>query len=153
MALVHKSHECARDIREPKWHDQPLIKSHLSFESGLSLITHLLLESEFVSTQYPPPLRFILKRNIDLWSSSGMSSNLGMGCLYLIVILLIALLSTHNLINPSFLGTRRVRYGTWAPALSEQALRNELLHLTLNLCGVSWVHLKSGLISEYGTEY
>jgi len=98
--LIHEPLKRARGNREAKWHDQSL-KSHLTlecvFHSSPSQIRIL----------YYPLLKSILEKKVDPWISSSMYLSLGMGCLNLIVIFLIAWLSIHILIEPSFLGTRR----------------------------------------------
>jgi len=50
-----------------------------------------------------------LEKNIEPLNSSSMSSSLGIGCWYLIVILLMALQSTYMRQLPSFFGTKITR--------------------------------------------
>lgn len=56
---------------------------------------------------WQPLRRFIFEKSVAPFNISSMSSDLDMGYLYLIVILLIAWLSMHMHHAPSFLGVRR----------------------------------------------
>jgi len=62
---------------------------------------------EVVSEKWYPLLRSILENTREPWSLSNISSSRGIGCLYLIVILFMARLSTHIRILPSFFGAKR----------------------------------------------
>jgi len=133
--LIHESHECTRGIREPKWHQQALIKSHLGFKSGLPLIPFtdpnlVIPTSQINLKEVLGPMELIK----HAFQPSIFDSDLVDGPTIHI--------HPHG---PIFLWHKKRGNHTWAQSLMDQAHRNELLHLSLNLQGVFGVHSKSGL--------
>ena len=82
------------------------ITSH-SYRPCLVLKAVFHSSPSFMRTWWYPLLRSILENTTDPLSSSNISSNLGIGYRYLMVMLLMARQSTHMRHVPSFLGTSR----------------------------------------------
>jgi len=82
----------------PKGIYQPFIKAKFGLKDDFPFIT--LLDANFVVL-----LRSILEKIFAPCNSFNMSSSLGMGCLYLMVMLLMALQSQHICHLPFLLGT------------------------------------------------
>jgi len=88
-------------IRKSKGHHQRFIESTLFFEGCFPLVT-------FSDSNLVVSISKINHGNtLEACNSSCISASLGMGYLYLIVILLMTLQSTTILSPPSFLGTTR----------------------------------------------
>jgi len=138
--LIHWSHKCTRGIREPKWHHQPLIKFQLGFKSSLPLILFTDLDLVIPTSQINlkdvlGPMELI-KHVFQPWDwVSIFDSDLVDG----------PTIHTHHH-KSLFLWHKKSRNRTWAQTLIDQALRNELFHLSLNLQGVFGVHSISGLV-------
>jgi hypothetical protein len=65
------------------------------------------IESKDIRIWWYPLRKSILEKTIEPLNSSSMSSNLGIGYLYRIMMLLMALQSTHMRQVPSFFGTKK----------------------------------------------
>ena len=101
--LCHDLHECLGALVNPNnmtnhSYNQSLVLKDV-FHSSLNLIR----------IWWNPLLRSIFEKITNPTIISRMSSNLGMGYQYLIVILLIAQLSTHICHDPSFFSVSRAR--------------------------------------------
>ena len=77
-------------------------KNNVISKGTHSFFQYTLTKPELVQIR----IKIKQRKLIDPYNSSNKSSNLGMGCLYLMVILFIARQSVHILHVPSFLGTR-----------------------------------------------
>jgi len=101
--MIHQSHKSTKDIRKTKWHEKRFIQPFLCLKGCFHASPSLIL------IWWYPLLKSILKNSLVSYNSSSISSKLGKRYLYLIVMLLIAWLSTHILMVPCFFGTSSVR--------------------------------------------
>jgi len=99
--MIQKLHESVWCVNQTKKHYEPLIKASFGFKSHFPLIS-LIDQNLVVATS-----KINLRKDSGLYNSSRKSSNRGMGLWYLIVILLIAWLSRHILILPSYFATSK----------------------------------------------
>jgi len=101
--MIHHSHKSTRCISKSKRHNQPLIQTIFSFKSSFSFIPF------FHPNLMIPLFKSIFENNLEPCNSSNISSNLGMGCWYFTVMLLITQQSIHIHQFLSIFGTRSTR--------------------------------------------
>jgi len=100
--FVHEPYKGTRGIYHTKWHHKPLVQDSFCLKCCLPFIS--LPNSNLIV----PLLKSTLENTFESYSSSNISYSLSMGCLYLMVMLFIARLSTHIHMLQAFFGTKRV---------------------------------------------